>query len=65
MAAATKSRPRPGYANTDQAAAYLGVAKQTLANWRSTGRGPKFSRRGRVVRYRWADLDAWMAGEQR
>ncbi|SEG44261.1 DNA binding domain-containing protein, excisionase family [Thermomonospora echinospora] len=57
----TPTRSRPGWATTDQAAQHLGVARQTLANWRSQGRGPTWSKRGGVVRYRWADLDAWMS----
>jgi excisionase family DNA binding protein len=44
-----------------EAADYLRIAHQTLANLRVKGGGPRFSRRGRIVRYRRADLDAWMA----
>jgi len=42
------------------AAAYLGNAPKTLAQWASKGIGPKFIKRGRVW-YRKADLDAWIA----
>jgi hypothetical protein len=31
--------------------AEYGIAVQTLANWRSTGRGPKFIRVGKLIRY--------------
>jgi len=44
-----------------EAAAYLGVARQTLANWRAASprRGPSsINVRGRVF-YRVTDLDAW------
>lgn len=45
-----------------QAAEYLGVRPQTLACWATTGRyGLPFIRVGRAVRYRKADLDAWLA----
>jgi len=54
------TRSRPGYATPAEAAEYLGVARQTLANWRSLGKGPRFVRRGRLVRYAWCDLDAWL-----
>lgn len=45
-----------------EAAAYLGVAEQTLANWRYLGdRGPRFYRLGRgAVRYDVRDLDAYL-----
>ena len=44
-----------------QAADYLGVAVQTLAVWASTGRyGLRYIRVGRNVRYRRADLDAFL-----
>jgi hypothetical protein len=46
-----------------EAASYLRLEVQTLANYRCRGGGPRFSRRGRVVRYRRADLDNWMNGK--
>lgn len=47
--------------NAEQAAQYLGVAKQTLHNWRSSGRYRlPCLRVGRLVRYRRSDLDAWL-----
>lgn len=41
-------------------AAYLGVAEQTLANWRYVGRGPRFYRVGQLVKYRRGDVDRWL-----
>ena len=40
----------------------LGVSVQTLAHWRSEKRGPKFLKlpAARLIRYRMADLEAWM-----
>jgi excisionase family DNA binding protein len=44
-----------------QAARYLGVSDATLRLWRSGGKGPKYFRAGeKLVRYRRADLDAWI-----
>lgn len=44
-----------------EAAAYLGVAEQTLAVWKCTGRRSlPFVKIGRLVRYRQADLDAFI-----
>lgn len=51
----------PSVMNEDQAAAILGVKPQTLAVWRSTGRYDlPFVRVGRLIRYRRADLEAWL-----
>lgn len=45
-----------------ETAHFLDVSVQTLALWRVQGRGPKFARpMPRVVRYRRADLEAWLA----
>lgn len=38
----------------------LALSETTLISWRSLGRGPRFVRVGRAVRYRQADLDAFM-----
>lgn len=34
----------------------LGVSIKTLQNWRSTRKGPPFSRIGRTIRYRVGDI---------
>jgi excisionase family DNA binding protein len=39
-----------------EAAALLGVSPRTLERLRLTGRGPMFTRLGRMVRYRQQDL---------
>lgn len=54
----------PGALRSAETAAYVGVTPKTLANWRAAGIGPVFIRLGAVhgrVRYRQADLDAWLA----
>ncbi len=43
------------------AADRLGLSESTLAKLRMTRTGPSFSLLGRAVRYRIADLDAWVA----
>lgn len=49
-----------------QAADYLTVSPGTLAVWRSTGRyNLPFVKVGRRVRYRIADLDAWLDARSR
>jgi excisionase family DNA binding protein len=47
--------------NTPRAAQYLGLSLPTLTRMRVDGDGPKYVKMGRAVRYRIADLDAWMA----
>lgn len=43
------------------AAQYIGVAVQTMRNWRWRGAGPKWIRIGeRLIRYRQRDLDAFI-----
>jgi excisionase family DNA binding protein len=46
---------------TPEAAAYLNVQPATLEQWRWNGRGPRFCKIGRSVRYRQADLDLFLA----
>jgi predicted DNA-binding transcriptional regulator AlpA len=46
--------------DTAEAAAYLRMAKQTLAKWRSQGRGPSYVRLGGAVFYRLSELDQYI-----
>lgn len=47
---------------TEQAAVYLGTTRRTLEAWRYVGAGPVFVKlRGRMVRYRPSDLEAFVA----
>lgn len=55
----------PDYLDTENAAAFLGVRPGTMEIWRCNGEGPAFLKVGRVVRYKRADLIAWLeAGRQ-
>jgi excisionase family DNA binding protein len=56
---AAQARKGSPFLNTDQAAHYIGLARQTLEKMRREGRGPRFRKHGRYVRYHIADLDAW------
>lgn len=49
------------YLTTQEAAEYLSLSPRTMEGFRLKGGGPKFYRRGRLVRYKQADLDAWLA----
>ena len=47
----------------DEAAAYLAIPKATLYTWRTrrAGFGPRAVKMGGCLRYRRADLDAWVS----
>jgi predicted DNA-binding transcriptional regulator AlpA len=46
--------------NDQESAEMLGVAPQTLRNWRSLRKGPPYLKVGRAVRYRQEDLIAYL-----
>lgn len=46
--------------DTSGAAAYIGLAANTLEKMRTFGTGPRYAKLGRAVRYRRADLDAYV-----
>jgi len=45
---------------TSQAASYLILKTQTLAQWRSISIGPNYIKVGHSVRYSKRDLDLWL-----
>ena len=47
--------------DTSAAATYLGVSTQWLEIARHKGKGPRFSRITRSIRYKRSELDTWMA----
>ena len=47
--------------NTKEAAGYVRLGKPTLERFRISGDGPAYVKLGSAVRYRRADLDAWLA----
>lgn len=46
--------------DTAEAAKRLDVKPQTLKDWRHAGRGPRYIKLGRSVRYDPADIDAYV-----
>lgn len=44
----------------EEAAEYLKVTEQKLADLRYLKEGPRFRRIGRLIRYSHADLDSWL-----
>jgi excisionase family DNA binding protein len=56
---AADARKGSPFLTTAQAARYVGLTADTLQKMRRKGRGPRFRRHGRYVRYHIADLDVW------
>ena len=50
---------------TRQTAEWLDVSHRTLESFRIAGRGPKYVKIGRCVRYRARDLKEWLEGLER
>ena len=46
-------------------ASRLGISRSTLQSWRYAGRGPRFIKLGRMIRYRKADVDAYLNANTR
>jgi DNA-binding transcriptional regulator YiaG len=56
-----QAMPNPSGFHTEKfAAAYLGISVQGLRNWRKQGRGPRFRKFGKSVRYAADDLLAFV-----
>jgi excisionase family DNA binding protein len=51
---------RRALATPDDLSAYLGVPLGTLYSWNHRGIGPRATKVGRHLRYRWAEVDAWL-----
>lgn len=51
---------QPQYLNTEEAAAYLGIAAITLEKWRTLRIGPAYTSLPRCTRYAVKDLDDFM-----
>lgn len=62
---ASEARKGSPFLTTAQAAHYLGLTTQTLEKMRRKGRGPRYRKHGRYVRYHIAELDAWSRSSSR
>lgn len=51
----------PDLMTTKEAAEYLGIKPGTLEIWRVAGRGPRFCKIGRLVRYTPSDLTDYVS----
>jgi excisionase family DNA binding protein len=52
-------------ATTREVAEYLGVPERTLGQWAHYGIGPRYCKIGRHRRYRWSDVEAWVASRMK
>lgn len=59
---AAEAKKGSPFLNTDQAAFYIGLSRRTIEKMRIEGKGPRFRKHGRYVRYHIAGLDTWSAG---
>lgn len=48
------------FITTKEFAEMLGVTENTIVIWRTKGFGPKYYKLGRSVRYKKADVEAWI-----
>ena len=57
----SEERLKPYAVNEREAARLLSVSAAALRRWRREKRGPQFFRVERLIRYRTADLEAYLA----
>ncbi|MFE6691342.1 helix-turn-helix domain-containing protein [Streptomyces sp. NPDC057743] len=63
LAAPSGTEDRVPLATPEDVAAYLGVPVKTLYQWRHRRIGPNALKVGRHLRYRWAEVDAWLTAQ--
>lgn len=51
---------RTPLASAEEVSQYLNVPVPTLHQWRHKGTGPKASKVGRWLRYKWEDVEKWL-----
>lgn len=59
IARAARAKKGTPFLSTEQAAFYLGLSARKLQSMRAAGRGPRFRRHSRYVRYHIDDLETW------
>lgn len=56
---------RTPLATPEEVAAYLQVSERTLEDWAYRNRGPRFTLAGQLRRYRWEDVERYLAERTR
>lgn len=59
----SETQPGDRLLSPAELADYLTIPVQTIYQWRHRGEGPPGYRVGRHVRYRWSDIQTWLAGQ--
>lgn len=54
------TQDRRPLASPEELSDFLGVPVKTLYQWRHRGTGPKVTKVGRHIRYRWKEVEAWL-----
>ena len=54
-----KDEPTSPWRTRTQLSDRLGIPESTVKWWAATGKGPKYAKFGRHVRYHVDDIDAW------
>lgn len=57
----TRAQDTEGLWSIGRVARYLGVPVKTIYAWRTRGEGPPAHRIGRYLRFKLADVEAWVA----
>lgn len=60
MTETMKDAIRRPLGSPEEVSEHLGVPVQTLYTWRHRGIGPRASKVGRHLRYRWTDVEKWL-----
>jgi excisionase family DNA binding protein len=63
MPAKWSPEARQSLGTPEQVAEYLQLPPKTLAEWRSRGIGPRYHKVGRHARYKWAEVERWLASQ--
>jgi predicted DNA-binding transcriptional regulator AlpA len=50
---------------SNEVADRLKIKPKTLSEWRSAGKGPKFFRVGRTIRYRESEIRSWLESQSK
>lgn len=61
IARAARAKKASPFLSTEQAGFYLGLSARKMQAMRAEGRGPRFRRHSRYIRYHIDDLDLWSA----
>jgi excisionase family DNA binding protein len=67
MQSSTSEQIREGSELLDEGrlAERLGVSRSTLQSWRYAGRGPRYLKIGRLIRYQVSDVEAYLRAQTR